>query len=101
VWHHTMLPWSLVPDDDELDEEQGEQKSAEDTHVSPRLCATPLARTTPTQRARKMASHSPVDVLMVGTGEYTTGFVNGKASDSDKGAGVVVREYDGTTEPWS
>jgi hypothetical protein len=27
--------------------------------------------------------------LMVGTGEYTTGFVGGEASDSDKGAGVV------------
>ena len=26
---------------------------------------------------------------MIGTGEYTTGFVNGKAADSDKGAGVV------------
>ncbi len=31
-----------------------------------------------------------VNVLMVGTGEYTTGFVNGQASDSDKRAGVVV-----------
>jgi D-galacturonate reductase len=31
-----------------------------------------------------------VDVLMVGTGEYTTGFVGGTASDSDKGAGVVA-----------
>ena len=30
-----------------------------------------------------------VDVLMIGTGEYTTGYVNGKAADSDKGAGVV------------
>ena len=38
-------------------------------------------------------STAPVDVLMVGTGEYTTGFVNGKASDSDKGAGVVVRLF--------
>lgn len=26
---------------------------------------------------------------MIGTGEYTTGFVGGEASDSDKGAGVV------------
>ena len=33
---------------------------------------------------------SPVNVLMIGTGEYTTGFVNGAASDSDKGAGVVA-----------
>ena len=27
---------------------------------------------------------------MIGTGEYTTGYVNGQASDSDKGAGVVA-----------
>ncbi len=33
---------------------------------------------------------TPVNVLMVGTGEYTTGFVGGKASSSDKGAGVVA-----------
>lgn len=31
-----------------------------------------------------------IDVLMVGTGEYTTGYVGGKAADSDKGAGVVA-----------
>jgi len=31
-----------------------------------------------------------LDVLMVGTGEYTTGFVGGKSADSDKGAGVVA-----------
>lgn len=31
-----------------------------------------------------------VNVLMVGTGEYTTGYVGGKAADSDKGAGVVA-----------
>ena len=30
------------------------------------------------------------NVLMVGTGEYTTGYVGGKAADSDKGAGVVA-----------
>ncbi len=29
-------------------------------------------------------------VLMVGTGEYTTGYVNGSEPDSDKGAGVVA-----------
>jgi len=34
--------------------------------------------------------HRKLDVLMVGTGEYTTGFVNDKASDSDKGAGVIA-----------
>ena len=31
-----------------------------------------------------------IDVLMIGTGEYTTGYVGGEASDSDKGAGVVA-----------
>lgn len=30
-----------------------------------------------------------VDALMVGTGEYTTGYVHGSAAQSDKGAGVV------------
>ena len=32
----------------------------------------------------------PVDCLMVGTGEYTTGYVDGGASKSDKGSGVVA-----------
>ncbi|PGH32935.1 hypothetical protein GX50_04279 [[Emmonsia] crescens] len=32
---------------------------------------------------------APPDVLMVGTGEYTTGFVDGGASGSDKKVGVV------------
>ncbi|CAF0754461.1 unnamed protein product [Didymodactylos carnosus] len=31
----------------------------------------------------------PVDVLMIGTGEYTTGYVHGKGSQSDKSKGVV------------
>jgi D-galacturonate reductase len=40
---------------------------------------------------RKMdAARDQVNVLMVGSGEYTTGFVNGAKSDSDKGAGVVA-----------
>lgn len=30
------------------------------------------------------------NTLMIGTGEYTTGFVHGSAADSDKGAGVVA-----------
>lgn len=30
---------------------------------------------------------APVSVCMIGTGEYTTGYVHGGASDSDKGAG--------------
>ncbi|EPE30159.1 NAD(P)-binding Rossmann-fold containing protein [Glarea lozoyensis ATCC 20868] len=36
-----------------------------------------------------MASDTPLNVLMVGTGEYTTGFVGGGASGSDKKVGVV------------
>lgn len=32
----------------------------------------------------------PPNVLMFGTGEYTTGYVHGERSDSDKGAGVVA-----------
>lgn len=31
-----------------------------------------------------------MNVLMIGTGEYTTGYVGGTAADSDKGAGVVA-----------
>ncbi|KAF5656256.1 oxidoreductase, partial [Fusarium sp. NRRL 25303] len=31
----------------------------------------------------------PLNVLMIGTGEYTTGFVGGGASGSDKKVGVV------------
>jgi D-galacturonate reductase len=31
-----------------------------------------------------------INVLMIGTGEYTTGYVNGEMSKSDKGAGVVA-----------
>ena len=37
-----------------------------------------------------MTNESMVDVLMVGTGEYTTGYVGGTAAGSDKGAGVVA-----------
>ena len=33
---------------------------------------------------------SRINVLMVGTGEYTTGYVDGAPADSDKGAGVVA-----------
>ena len=33
---------------------------------------------------------SPVNALMIGTGEYTTGYVHEKASASDKSAGVVA-----------
>mmetsp|Transcript_19076 Transcript_19076/g.43246 ORF Transcript_19076/g.43246 Transcript_19076/m.43246 type:complete len:428 (-) Transcript_19076:141-1424(-) len=37
----------------------------------------------------EVSQGSPPAVLMVGTGEYTTGYVGGEAADSDKGAGVV------------
>jgi len=37
-----------------------------------------------------MSENKKIDVLMVGTGEYTTGYVGGTAADSDKGAGVVA-----------
>ena len=40
------------------------------------------------KRKAEPSSPSPPGVLMVGTGEYTTGWV-GKASDSDKSTGVV------------
>ena len=31
-----------------------------------------------------MSSDELISVLMIGTGEYTTGYVHGQASDSDK-----------------
>ncbi len=36
-----------------------------------------------------MTNHK-MNVLMIGTGEYTTGYVGGGAADSDKGAGVIA-----------
>jgi len=36
------------------------------------------------------SNSTPVDVLMVGTGEYTTGYVGGKQSASDKKVGVIA-----------
>jgi D-galacturonate reductase len=35
-------------------------------------------------------SDGGVNVLMIGTGEYTTGYVNGRAADSDKSCGFVA-----------
>ncbi len=32
-----------------------------------------------------------VDVLMIGSGEYTTGYVHGKASESDKSKGGIEK----------
>ena len=42
----------------------------------------------PEAKRAKLADKA--NVLMVGTGEYTTGYVGGTAADSDKGAGVVA-----------
>ena len=39
--------------------------------------------------AEAKAALKPPGVLMMGTGEYTTGFVGGKGADSDKSQGVV------------
>ena len=33
------------------------------------------------------------NVLLFGTGEYTTGFVDGKAATTDKGAGIVALAF--------
>jgi len=41
-------------------------------------------------KRRKTDGDNLANVLMVGTGEYTTGYVGGTAADSDKGAGVVA-----------
>ena len=35
------------------------------------------------------SAKSRVDVLMIGSGEYTTGYVHGKASQSDKSKGGI------------
>ena len=35
-------------------------------------------------------SQGEINVMMIGTGEYTTGYVNGQAADSDKSCGVVA-----------
>jgi D-galacturonate reductase len=43
-----------------------------------------------TQDGEREATNGPINVLMIGTGEYTTGYVHGSASNSDKGAGVVA-----------
>ena len=49
----------------------------------------PLRRQVTKEMFRQLAI-MPVNVLMVGSGEYTTGYVYGKPADSDKGAGVVA-----------
>jgi len=36
---------------------------------------------------------SRVDVLMIGSGEYTTGYVHGTASKSDKSKGGINKIY--------
>uniref|UniRef100_A0A7S4VCI2 Gfo/Idh/MocA-like oxidoreductase N-terminal domain-containing protein n=1 Tax=Alexandrium monilatum TaxID=311494 RepID=A0A7S4VCI2_9DINO len=43
----------------------------------------------PSKKAKNGEARGPPGCLMMGTGEYTTGFVGGKAADSDKSTGVV------------
>mmetsp|Transcript_13222 Transcript_13222/g.23648 ORF Transcript_13222/g.23648 Transcript_13222/m.23648 type:complete len:448 (+) Transcript_13222:2-1345(+) len=43
-----------------------------------------------TESSKRPRIDAKANVLMVGTGEYTTGYVGGTAADSDKGAGVVA-----------
>ena len=47
------------------------------------------ARADQRHEAEAKAALTPPGVLMMGTGEYTTGFVGGKGADSDKSQGVV------------
>lgn len=65
------------------------------------MLGPPLTETTPIPLLRRQISKDSCEslnrtddpipsVCMVGTGEYTTGYVHGKASDSDKSAGVVA-----------
>lgn len=46
--------------------------------------------TTDSETSSRVATVAGVNVLMVGTGEYTTGFAHDSASNSDKSAGVVA-----------
>jgi D-galacturonate reductase len=50
------------------------------------------SRSSSSNDASNKKNAAVADVLMIGTGEYTTGYVGGKgaASESDKGAGVVA-----------
>lgn len=43
----------------------------------------------------EVMAEKPVNLCMIGTGEYTTGYVHGGASDSDKGAGGGVMGVQG------
>jgi D-galacturonate reductase len=49
----------------------------------------PLHPASTAPKPTENAPSKPLNVLMVGTGEYTTGFVGGGASGSDKKVGVV------------
>ena len=48
-----------------------------------------LQPTDRTAEAHAATKPTPPGVLMMGTGEYTTGYVGGKGADSDKSQGVV------------
>lgn len=48
----------------------------------------------PTPKKQKIeAKESPANALLVGTGEYTTGYVHGGVSSSDKAKGVVALAF--------
>ena len=40
------------------------------------------------------SSDELISVLMIGTGEYTTGYVHGQASDSDKVLHLIILYFD-------
>ena len=69
---------------------EGRAGEAESERASEREMATKRAASDGAPAAKKSkGARAAVNVCMVGTGEYTTGYVGGKAADSDKGAGVV------------
>lgn len=62
------------------------------TPNTPKSAASTPKSTKGTKREREppLAAGRTPNVLMIGTGEYTTGFVGTGAADSDKGTGVVA-----------
>ena len=76
---------------------KGNRKNKKSTRQSEMDYATMMASSTTESSSggggdnkRPKLSSNKANVLMVGTGEYTTGYVGGTAADSDKGSGVVA-----------
>ncbi len=59
-------------------------------HIKLKKKQTDLSSHDDLKRINSPTGARPLDVLMIGTGEYTTGYVDGSEPDSDKGAGVVA-----------